>query len=198
MALPASDAFTGTNNTELSVYSANWQARAGRLIIYSNAAASDYTDESLYRWTADTFDNNQYAQGVIAAISSPYVGAAARVAAAANTGYCYSGSSGDRELYKMVAGSYTGLASTAAGFSASDTVRIEANGTTITPKRNGSTDSALGAQTDNSIASGYAGLCGFNQGTTSRIDDWEGGNLGGAGGLSIPVAMHHLRQQGIS
>jgi hypothetical protein len=111
------------------------------------------------------------------------------VAAAAHTGYNYCGHSTQKYLYKYVAGSQTTLTSTtSAGFSVSDDVRIETEGTTITPVLNGSTDSDLGAQTDSSISSGSAGVGGFSDTSSNRIDDWEGGNLAGAGEtLSIAI-----------
>src|SRR5262249_8343954 len=70
------------------------------------------------------------------------------------------------------------LASTAAGLTDQDVMRLEVSSTTLTPKINGSLDSVLGAQTDSAIASGAAGICGFETGAGVTGDDWLADNLG--------------------
>ena len=88
------------------------------------------------------------------------IGVAVRVdTGSTNTAYFYiAAGTGDRELRKVVAGTSTLLASAATGFSASDVIRLEASGTTITPIVNGSTDAVIGGSVpDSAITSGAAG-----------------------------------------
>lgn len=182
-ALPATDNFNGTTGTALATYSASWTVNNGAFAIQSNAvgSAAGGAIEGSARWNADTFNNNQYSQGtVLTPTALLYIGVTVRVSTSgATTWYLYEVSSADRFLYKAVAGTLTELGTTPTGASANDVLRLEANGTTITPKRNGTTDTQVGAVTDSAIASGSAGIGGYNTaGTTdTRLDNWEGGNL---------------------
>jgi hypothetical protein len=206
MALPATEAFTDSDGVQLTTHSASWTLNRGDFDIYSNALASDDGGQnalSFAHWNADSFDNDQYAEADVPASITPgdyqIIGVAVRCAASAVTAYCYSGCVGFSYLARVVAGTATTIADNGDGFDATDEIRLEANGTTVTPILNGSTDSSLGAQTDATIASGYAGVCSWQEtGNTtrrnSRVDNWEGGNLGAAG-ISIPVAMHHYMHQ---
>ncbi len=179
MALPATDSFTNSNGTQLNSHNANWTEYNG-FDIQSNAAHPDISaDEAAANWTGDTFDNDQYSEGTITSLASgTYVGVLVR-SNSSSTYYGYYTDSGDAAyLFKMVAGSWTELGSGGV-LSATDTMRLEANGTTLTPKVNGSLDSDVGAQTDSAISSGDAGVTGYNN-DSSYIDDWTGDNLGGA------------------
>lgn len=189
MALPATDAFTGTDNTVLTTYSSNWSFNAGTFRIQSNAVRPDTgaTDGAAF-WNADSFNANQYAQGTIVARSGgAYLGVAARCAAAGvDTFYGYEADSADLAyLFKHVAGVSTTI-STAAVFAVNDVVRLEASGTSLTCKRNGSADT-IGTQTDSSIASGSAGISGAGGSTGARLDTWEGGDLAAAAGQPAMV-----------
>jgi hypothetical protein len=206
MALPATDSFTDSNGTALTSHSANWTQNNGAFDIQSNALAPNNSgDESGAHWNADAFDNDQYAEGVATGFAGNdgiAIGLAVRCHASADTYYGFYGDSysgSGSYLFKMVSGTWTQIGDTGANWEDGDTVWLEVEGTTLTPKVNGSTDPDIGAQTDSSIASGSAGLSGYNDGAANLIDDWEGGNLGaGPGGISIPVVIWHLRQQGIS
>ncbi len=183
MALPAQDAFTAANGTNLTTYSANWTVNSGSFAINTNALIGGTSIlDNLAHWNADVFANDQYAQVVAAAVSSGnYGGPAVRLAASAATGYFFQSDSADGlYLYKIVAGSETQLGSTGSAIAANDLLRLEINGTTLTPKKNGSLIATPGAQTDSAIASGSAGVNIYNDSTTFRLDSWEGGNLGSA------------------
>ena len=196
MALPASDSFTGTNGTGLTSYSASWTYNYGsgtHLQIQSNGVfCSRASDAATARWNADTFNADQYAQVTMAAVGNGgYYGPAVRISTSgADTCYYIEVDSSDGSyLFKTVSGSGTQLGSTAGTAANADVWRLEASGTTITPKKNGSTTGTPGAQTDSSISSGAAGLHAWGTATGSRMDDWSGGNLGAATQTVNPNAI---------
>ena len=200
MALPATDNFNGTTGDALTTYSSNWTINDGGFDIQSSAVAPDAAGgDHCAHWNADTFDDDQYSEITRVAVGTTWFGVTVRAStSAADTFYIYRASSSAKELNRVLVGARITLASDATGVSVNDVQRIEAEGTTITPMLNGSEDTGVGAQTDSSISSGAAGIGGFGNSTTTRGDDWEGGDLGGGGGLSIPVAMFHYTQQGIA
>lgn len=202
MALPATENFNGSGDgTQLTSHSSDWTLNDGDFDIQSNAVAVDDPghDEAGAHWNADSFNDDQYAEGDITnTASGVYVGVAVRC----NTGgsanyYGYYSDSGDASyLHKNINGSWTQLGSTGNTFSTNDTVRIEAEGTTITPNINGSTTGTPGAQTDSALSSGSAGISGYDDGEGMRLDNWEGGNIGGPAGRttyntdSNPLGVH--------
>ncbi len=183
MALPKTDAFTGTNGTQLETYDANWDVNTGSLDIQTNAVAPDNSSaDSVYYWSGDTPNADQYVQGTVAAIAGGlWIGPATRVSSSALTCYLYASESGFKTLGKFVGGSYTDISFYGSGgWSATNVVRLESEGTTQTPMIGGSEDANVGAQTDASItAANFLGLYGFGDGTGTRLDNFEGGNLGG-------------------
>ena len=189
MALPATDGFAAANGTALTTYSASWTNNGSTFAIFSNALRCSNAAEGAAHWNADTFSNDQYATATVVAITNvSYIGVSVRCHATATTFYGFEANSNDASyLFKYVAGVSTQLGSTGAVFTVTDVLRLEASGTTITPKVDGSTLNPPGAQTDSSISSGFAGVVGAGSDTGSRIDNWEGGNLGGGGGIVHPV-----------
>jgi hypothetical protein len=180
-ALPATDSFTTGSDQALTTYSSSWTINQGNFIVLaaSDDCASDDAGDTSAHWNADSFNADQYAEATISAIGAArYIGVSVRNAASAATFYSWVGDSGDASyLSKYVAGSYTDLGS-GNTFSASNVIRLEAEGTTITPYINGSTTGTPGAQTDSAISSGSAGVGGAGGSAyVSRIDDWQGGNL---------------------
>lgn len=187
MALPYQDAFTAASNSTLQAYSANWTISAG-------AFSVDATNDAVYPNSAgaecgafvnsETPSANQYAQVVLSNVvdANASVGPAVRCSTDGNYyGLYYSRSGGGMVfLFKMVAGTWTGIAE-AIGIGVwanGDVLRLEVEGTTLTPKRNGTLIAALGTKTDSSLASGRIGICGYDALATCRMDDFEGGNLG--------------------
>jgi hypothetical protein len=197
MSLPAQDQFTGANGTALTTYSANWALNLGDFAIHTNALRPNRAgDDAFAHWNADAFDNNQYAKIVVSAIANGvFIGPCVRAAASAETGYITYFDVDTVYFFKYVGGVYNDLASSASISPAvSDTLYLEANGTSILAKHNGS-NLFGGAVTDSSIASGYAGVSGFSNNTTSRLDNWEGGNLGAAVSSIIAQVMFQYRQR---
>jgi len=177
MALPATDSFTGTNGTQIEVYSANWTLNAGAIDIQSNAIAPDNpTDESGAHWNADSFSNDQYAELTLAALASGYqIGPAVRAHVSAATYYIYYTDGGATQIAKMVGGVWTQLGSDLANPANGSVLKLEVSGTTLTAYDD---DVSQGSRTDSSIASGYAGVAAYGDNTTTRGDNFEGGNLG--------------------
>ena len=196
MALPATETFTAASDAALQTYSANWTINAGAFNVnaagdfcYPNANGS----EGAAHWNADTFSADQYAQAAINnAENDAQVGVAVRCAASGATYYAlYWGpnyGAAHAWLFKQVSGTWTQLAETDMTLAAGDVLRLEISGTMLTSKKNGTNITALSGISDNSISSGYAGIAGYDDGTTARIDDWEGGNLGG-GAPDIVIAQ---------
>jgi len=199
MALPATDTFTGTNNQNLTTYSANWTYNVlvgTALQIFSNALRPNLTDDSVAHWNADTFNADQYAKGTLVAIEAAFMGCAVRCASGATqTAYYTVISSGTSWLNKYVAGTATNIANFGLGeYVVNDIHQLEAEGTILRSKRNGVLDS-IGAQTDSSISSGFAGIAGAGNATLTRMDNWEGGNLGGAPAVfPLPDYINQLLQ----
>ena len=194
MALPASDAFTGANGT-LVAYSANWTQNVGAMNISSNSVApNSASDQSQASWNADTPSNDQYSQITVVVISNGvYVGPAVRMTTSGVGGYYIEADGIDGfYLFKNVSGTETQLGSKTAVVATNDVLKLTANGTTITPNKNGSTTGTPGAQTDSSIASGRIGINGWGQGTGSRMDDWTGGNVSAAAASFPPLVRQRL------
>lgn len=197
MALPATDGFAAADGTALTTYSANWTYNSGTWVINTNSVYPNTggTEEGAH-WNADAFNNDQYAQVILVAVAAnQWRGAAVRCHASTANYYGYYGSSADKLLFKLVSGSWTQIGSAGSAGAVNDILRLEVSGTTLTPKLNGVTDSAIGAQTDSAIASGSAGIAGYGTQTTARLDDWEGGNLGAAADFPpIPAQIHQIRR----
>lgn len=196
MTLPATDAFTTGSNQTLTAYSANWTNNSGsfQVVLATTDAKGNGLSENLAHWNADTFANDQYAAVKLntAPDSTNDVGAAVRVAAAAYTGYILPMTNGgdNTAIYKIVTSTFTKLGGIATVMSSGDVMRLEASGTSISAKRNGTL--VVGAFTDSAIASGFGGLWSFNNGP-ARIDDFEAGNLGGATTAAPPIPHRAYR-----
>jgi len=198
MALPATDSFTTGSDQSLTSYSSNWTYNNGAfgVLVASGDVHSDAVgEETGAHWNADSFDADQYAELTINAVTIGgfLIGPAVRCHASAATWYEYYANSTEAYLASVVAGSWAQIGSAGDAWSASDVARLEISGVdpgTLTPYINDVEDSSVGgAQTDSDIDSGYAGIAGYSGSTTSRGDNWEGGNLaGGPADLTISVS----------
>lgn len=177
MALPVFETFTATDGTYLVDHSASWTEEVlHEFVINSNSVNPNRAGARLEFgwWNADSFDNNQYAQAVVAAIgSSHYMGVCVRVSSGGNGYSAFWSTDAGLVLRKTVSGTETDLGSTSAP-AVNDVIRIEANGTSIVVKKNGT---AVITVTDSSLTSGAAGICEYGGSTVTRLDTWEAGNL---------------------
>jgi hypothetical protein len=185
MALPATDNFsTQTVDTSLA---GSWTILCGTMTAVNAGDlgyASETTEECAAYWNADSFDAAQYSQAVCDATSATTGGVAVRCSETDNF-YGFYLTNSQSYLFKMVNASWTQLGNTGGGATTTRTYRLEITGVnpgTLTAKENGSTFTGVGTSgvaSDSDLDSGSAGVCGYGSTTTSRFDDWEGGNLGG-------------------
>lgn len=188
-ALPATDAFTTGSDQALTTYSASWSNNSNVFQVLTASGtvkANSFDAECAARWNADTFNNDQYAIGSVSANSGGAgyaIGIATRCSiSGAATYYHWYSTTTAAYLGKFITGTWTQLGTDGSAWSAGATCRLDANGTTITPKINGSAVTP-GAQTDSGIASGSAGLSGYSNSSSTTLDNWEGGNI------SVPASL---------
>lgn len=165
----ATDNFNRANSTDLGT---NWDVIFGTgHQITGNACACNTGSgagwDGAELWNADTFDNDQYATCTIS--SAPGAGGATGLAVRASTNNFYGAYSDSFNLYafKVVSGSFTTFNSSAA-LANGNTLRLEAEGTTVRSLVNGS---LRHSQTDSAIASGAAGVSGYGTTSHNTIDD---------------------------
>ncbi len=123
-----------------------------------------------------TFANNQYSQVVIAKGTNGYQGVVVRASSGNNAyGVVLEGGSGCK-IYKWVSGTRGSIGSCTVTWTDGHTLYLEAIGTTLTAKDNGSTIGTATSQTD--LASGSPGITGY-QDAPGHLTFWEGGDIGG-------------------
>ena len=190
MALPATDDFNRADDTTLGP---NWSVVGNAFGIASNkanfqdGAAGTGTQEGLVRWIADAVGDDQYAQAIVSGFGFlGMLGPAVRVSGVwgsvnANAYFYFGRNSPDSGgISKFVNNVETQIATGLSGFVNADLLRIEAEGTTIRAYKNGVQHGI--DITDASIASGSFGLYAYTDcPPTGTYEDFEGGELGGAG-----------------
>lgn len=159
----ATDNFTRADSTGLG---ANWTVvtSEGSFDIHLNKAlCHDKTVDSCEFYNGVVWPNDQYAEITVAGIQSPGqlgagLGCLVRASASAQTYYraFATGSGGQFQLKKRIAGVGTTLATAAGSVVLGDVIRLEAIGTTLNVYKNGVL--VIGPVTDASIASGNAGI----------------------------------------
>ncbi|HYF54658.1 MAG TPA: hypothetical protein VEA41_10405, partial [Salinarimonas sp.] len=161
----------------------NWtlMTDSGNVRIVSNEIAGPSANgEGAVYYNAATPDNDQRSQAVLRAPLSGFdaaYGPAVRCSTTARTRYEAVALSNDRiNLVKWVAGTQTTIEQIFTALAAGDTIKIEAEGSTLRVYKNGV---QVHSEGDASIASGRWGMRLVHN--TSRLDDWEGANLSAAG-----------------
>jgi hypothetical protein len=182
MAVVATDNFTGAADDQLA-NRANWSISTGNLDTLSasaDVANNDNTgNENNNFWDGDTFDDDQYSQGVMAgAGGSNFIGICIR--AISNNCYSFYAGGDSNYLADVIGGNWTQIGFTTDPGVPSDVIYLQAEGTTLIAKIDGATIHTLTGE--DSLSSGSAGLSGWCGGTDvdQRIDNWEGGNLAAA------------------
>ena len=172
------------NRSDANPIGGNWSVIASEdpFRIVSNQIVATVTGSNGVYWNANTFDDDQYSQATIKTVSGTYIGVMTRIASSAKTYYFFgSGTTSSYVLGKYVSGSWTVINTYAETQAVNDVIKLRAVGTTLTPTLNG-TD--LQSFTDSSISSGSLGIHTYGS-TSTALDDWEGGNLGGS--LIAPI-----------
>jgi len=183
MPVAATDSFTGANGTALPAHDSRWIEINGSFDLLNNGARCDNAaGVGIFQaagWSGQPFADDQYSECTLGAVvHNDFMGVIVRgdIYAPAVTFYIYWGHDTNQYLHKVVAGAFTPLDSLASGWSLGDVIRLEANGTTLTAKLNGTT---IFEVNDADISSGAPGIGALGTGAT-LLDIWEGGDLGGA------------------
>lgn len=149
--------------------------------ITSNVAVpTTLGSDKLEIYTGVTFPADQYAQAKITVTgTSAQTGPGPAVRGAVD-GSCYRVVVNKRvadnvEIQKFVGATFSSLGLRTALWVDGDTLRIEAQGTSIRVHQNGA---QLGASaTDSALVSGFPGISYSSTSTTASVDDWEGGTF---------------------
>lgn len=183
------DDFNRANETPLA---GNWSKSTGsssaNINLTSNAIVASAAGDKFYYWNAASFNNDQYSQTRYPTFSSSSFdgGPACRILTTGLQGYWTSprdASLSEQAIHKLVAASYSTVATALTTFANGDTLRMECSGSSVLGKKNGTT---IVSATDTSIASGPAGVF-IYEGVT--LDDWQAENLTAVGSL-----IHNPRQ----
>lgn len=181
------DNFNRSDASTLGTSSGGWSwtddasanSAAWRITSNTGGPTTDHGQitSEMARAESDLSSSDHYAQVVGVTFGGPFAGAACgAVRCASGTSNSYrSGLRTDvAVMQKWVSGSMTSLYQNATGAgTAGDTVRVEASGSSITLKKNGST---VTTQTDSAISSGTrCGIAGRQ--TNVTMDNFEAGDL---------------------
>lgn len=187
----ASDSMTRADSANLG---ANWtdDGKGAHWTISSNKAVpSAFNQDASAHYSAISWPNDHYSQAQITVSGTTGADAGNGVSVRQSgsgslTLYVLSvdhAASNNVNLWKNVSGAFTHLAATTQTWTDGDTWRLEAQGTTLTVKLNGSTLSAM-TTTDSSITSGNAGIYFSSVETSASLVNWEGGDFTGGGGAA--------------
>ncbi len=192
MALPATDAFTNTDGVQLTTHSASWTLNDGDFDIITNQISPDdpATGENGAHWNADTFANDHYAKITATLMSGGGgIGVAVRCNTSGTQNYygTYWLSSGNIYSFTVISGTWTQKGLVTSLIALNDEIEIRATGTAIDIYINSVKNTTL-SFTDSSLTTGAAGLSGYAGGSLPA-DNWEGGDVGGAGatGKANPI-----------
>lgn len=182
-----------------SSISADWENGGGSWTAFSwvtgghiDPVASSV--EAGMRRQTETFADDQYSITTVQSVGSQdYVGAATRMQAGTDESAYVGVSEGINSRYAIyeVDSTFTFnlLANTATGWaalSAGQTCTVENEGTTIRLGDNRGTDTERLTTTDATITSGDAGLASVIINGNGRLTAWSGGDIGAAGGGTLP------------
>lgn len=195
MPLPATDLFTesGGSTVALTTYSANWTVSTGNFMV-DNAADNVYPNSSGAEigafWNVDTFNADQFSQVILSSLTA---GVALGPCVRAATGGTYYGvymEGSTYYLFRMNSGTWTQLATGTESWTDGDPLRLDVSGTgatvSLVMKHNGTQfGSTYNDNSGSRLLSGSAGICGYGDSSTPRLDNWQGGNLSGGGGVTL-------------
>lgn|SRR5574341_128517 len=187
MGVLATDNFNRADNTDLGAAwdpqpgFANPQADRVFNISANTAVPANVAKDSGENYNAVSWPNDQYSQAkatMSGTGAEAGVGVSVRCSTTALT--CYrvvinKAATNNVSIAKFVAGVYTLLAQRTTTWVDGDIIYLEAQGSTLKVKQNGT---QLGADiVDSAIASGRAGIGFSSTMTSASLDDWEGGDF---------------------
>jgi len=177
-----SDGAAGANWTTVDHFSGG----AGMVIDSNNLRGNGATWCFGYYSGVATPDQHHYSQ-VLAPTSGLYYGPAVRCSGTDGSTANWVGWHNNGEIWKSVNGITTQIG-TAATFTTNDIVKLEANGTSYTPYKNGVAGTPV---TDSSLSGGTFGV--FAYSVSGRFDDFEGGDYGVGGGVNTNLFFRRRR-----
>lgn len=145
-------------------------------IISNVAACATDSVEGAAIWDGgETFNSNQVAQVVIAAIGvDSYMGPAVRGNPSGPDYYGFYADSGNQYIVRVDNGTYTALASRSVTTAINDILRLEVEGTTLRAYVNGTLWTSL---TDSALTGGNPGILSWGNNNSTRVNDWVGNSL---------------------
>jgi hypothetical protein len=182
-ALPATDNFNRTEDP----LAGNWtQTGPGGTEMASDVSSGQAfpragASRSAIRWNADTFGAAHYSEATLAVYNSSfYGGVTVRHQSGADTYYTFSGEAGTYEIGRVDAGTYQTITGSLGTPAATDLLKLEVSGTTLTAYVDG-VSAGTGATTTGgaAITGGGAGLMGYGSAATVAFDNWTGDDIGG-------------------
>lgn len=180
------DNFNRSNTWPGGGLGANWTIMLnGGLDIFGNEAIGSTSANCLNRWSADSFANDQYSRVTIGDSDRDKQGPGVRLSGsgATSSGYVLSTWLGfGWQLYRVDAGAFTEIAADTDGshaYALGDVAELQVSGTSLTVLKNGSAVTGMPV-TDATYGSGAAGI--YANTTSGRLEQWEGGDLGGGSG----------------
>ena len=180
MSVLATSDWSGTGSL-----SANWSTATNCFamdVLSGEARAAN--DPCGSRYNAVTPPNDQWCQatlGTLTAAGNDGIGPAVRQVSGADSKYCAYGDLGQHIILKVSAGSYSQIGSSGGACATNDVLYIEAQGTAIVVKKNGSTTIST---TDSAVSSGFLAMFGSDDSGASvepTLKDWSGGDFLGGG-----------------
>lgn len=187
MALPALDAFTGTDGTTLPAYRPNWVSvlNGTDIQIQSNrfrVVTGPVSTTPICMWGGDVFRDDHYAQvRIVKAGTGNVIGGPATRCSTSGGGNAYFGNAtiagAGVTFNKLVAGTATFLSFTSAAVADGDLLRFESRGSSHIILLNGV---AIKTTTDTALTSGAPGVCShFGADNTPETDgdDFQGSDV---------------------
>lgn len=171
MALPRLEDFAGASATLNS--GLGWLQVMGAVSRDGSGRGSGAGGDNFVADSSNTYSNDQYSQLVFIGGVSPEPQVRGSGTSGGGTASCYFmyAGGGSIGIGKYVNTSFTDKGSVVSSLTANDLYRLEASGTGLTLKKNGTN---VTTATDASLTSGAPGP-GMD---TTTVDNWEGGNLG--------------------
>lgn len=178
----ATDDFNRADENPLASPWANGGLADQLKLVGNEVVGASATSKNQSSYYTGTFDGAQFSQLTVTTLGSGTdLGPMVRCDPSGD-GYCFLGNSSTEQLCKFTNGTYSIISTISMpNLVVSDVMYIEADGTTIVCKVNGS---QVLSTTDASFSSGNPGI--FIYPNNSAVDDWSGGNLA-AGVTAAPV-----------